>query len=149
MVRGHETRIASFIKDGSVRMTFDASIFIHKKPETTHKHGIRHRGGITADDGNRTRLPSLGSWCSTNELHLHVVDYYNTNPTQNAIPNLKNYEKNFGKNFGTVILSIFAHLPSFIYWCKVIHIFNVGKVPALCILRYVYALVLEIAVGCL
>ena len=25
----------------------------------------------TADNGNRTRLPSLGSWCSTNELYPH------------------------------------------------------------------------------
>ena len=24
-----------------------------------------------ADNGNRTRLPSLGSWCSTDELYLH------------------------------------------------------------------------------
>ena len=30
-----------------------------------------------ADDGNRTRLPSLGSWYSTDELHLHGK-YYNT-----------------------------------------------------------------------
>ena len=39
----------------------------------------RREGGITADDGNRTRLPSLGSWCSTNELHLHVETYYKQN----------------------------------------------------------------------
>lgn len=25
-----------------------------------------------ADNGNRTRLSSLGSWCSTNELYLHA-----------------------------------------------------------------------------
>ena len=25
-----------------------------------------------ADDGNRTRLASLGSWSSTDELHLHL-----------------------------------------------------------------------------
>ncbi len=31
-----------------------------------------------ADDGNRTRLPSLGSWCSTDELHLRDTLYYNT-----------------------------------------------------------------------
>ena len=28
-----------------------------------------------ADDGNRTRLTSLGSWGSTNELHLHHRHY--------------------------------------------------------------------------
>lgn len=31
-----------------------------------------------ADDGNRTRLPSLGSWYSTDELHLRFVFYYST-----------------------------------------------------------------------
>ena len=31
-----------------------------------------HFIAIEADDGNRTRLPSLGSWCSTDELHLHM-----------------------------------------------------------------------------
>ena len=30
---------------------------------------ISHR----ADDGNRTRLTSLGSWSSTDELHLQVI----------------------------------------------------------------------------
>lgn len=28
-----------------------------------------------ADNGNRTRLPSLGSWYSTNELYLHFLHY--------------------------------------------------------------------------
>ena len=36
----------------------------------TAKKPCTHRA-LKADDGNRTRLPSLGSWCSTDELHLH------------------------------------------------------------------------------
>ena len=42
----------------------------------TAKKPCTHRA-LKADDGNRTRLPSLGSWCSTDELHLHGK-YYNT-----------------------------------------------------------------------
>ena len=32
-------------------------------------------GLFEADDGNRTRLSSLGSWRSTDELYLHVTKY--------------------------------------------------------------------------
>jgi hypothetical protein len=39
----------------------------------TAKKPCTHRA-LKADDGNRTRLPSLGSWCSTDELHLHNTD---------------------------------------------------------------------------
>ena len=35
----------------------------------TAKKPCTHRA-LKADDGNRTRLPSLGSWCSTDELYL-------------------------------------------------------------------------------
>ncbi len=31
-----------------------------------------------ARDGNRTRLPSLGSWCSTDELHVPDKIKYST-----------------------------------------------------------------------
>ena len=39
----------------------------------TAKKPCTHRA-LKADDGNRTRLPSLGSWCSTDELHLQNTD---------------------------------------------------------------------------
>ena len=39
----------------------------------TAKKPCTHRA-LKADDGNRTRLPSLGSWCSTDELHLRNKD---------------------------------------------------------------------------
>lgn len=39
--------------------------------------GFRIQKG-RADNGNRTRLPSLGSWYSTDELHLRFVFYYST-----------------------------------------------------------------------
>ena len=37
----------------------------------TAKKPCTHRA-LKADDGNRTRLPSLGSWCSATELHPHI-----------------------------------------------------------------------------
>ena len=43
----------------------------------TAKKPCTHRA-LKADDGNRTRLPSLGSWYSTDELHLRFVFYYST-----------------------------------------------------------------------
>jgi hypothetical protein len=44
-----------------------------RRPEKTDAFLIEK-----ADDGNRTRLPSLGSWYSTDELHLRFVFYYST-----------------------------------------------------------------------
>ena len=44
-----------------------------------------------ADNGNRTRLSSLGSWCSTNELYPHRIYYYVWFCT-------KSQEKNFKYN---------------------------------------------------
>ena len=47
----------------------------HEISQRENKKGDALSYGISrlfkADDGNRTRLPSLGSWCSTDELHLH------------------------------------------------------------------------------
>lgn len=44
-----------------------------KKKQKTGKARNRFSGIMRADDGNRTRLASLGSWSSTDELHLHLV----------------------------------------------------------------------------
>ena len=53
--------------------------FLNNRKENPRKHRILgiSRGMFEADDGNRTRLPSLGSWYSTDELHLHqhVMNY--------------------------------------------------------------------------
>ena len=35
-----------------------------------NKRPCQKQGLPEADNGNRTRLPSLGSWCSTDELQL-------------------------------------------------------------------------------
>ena len=53
---------------------------IQDSKKALHTQGLKSRnpaGSFTrleADNGNRTRLPSLGSWCSTDELHLHNTD---------------------------------------------------------------------------
>ena len=40
---------------------------------------------LKADDGNRTRLPSLGSWCSTDELHLRKEPEMGLEPATYAL----------------------------------------------------------------
>lgn len=41
--------------------------------QTVSRHFGYFAFTIQADNGNRTRLPSLGSWCSTDELYLHTA----------------------------------------------------------------------------
>ena len=41
---------------------------------------------VRADNGNRTRLSSLGSWCSTNELYPHRRIYSTLNPAKIQVP---------------------------------------------------------------
>ena len=52
------------------------SLIIEKEKASGKNGRLSHRK--KADDGNRTRLPSLGSWYSTDELHLRFVFYYST-----------------------------------------------------------------------
>ena len=42
---------------------------------TVHRKTQYNQGLQRADNGNRTRLSSLGSWRSTDELYLHVNQY--------------------------------------------------------------------------
>ena len=56
----------------SINLLFD---FHFCKKQTSHNGTIpAWLDFYKADDGNRTRLPSLGSWCSTDELHLRNKD---------------------------------------------------------------------------
>ena len=40
---------------------------------------------LTAGNGNRTRLPSLGRWCSTNELYLQKMDAMGLEPMTSRV----------------------------------------------------------------
>ena len=60
----------------------------------------------TADNGNRTRLPSLGSWCSTDELYLHEIII--TNFSKNASPDFY-----FSNRYVLLISSKFSSASNF------------------------------------
>ena len=47
-----------------------------KKPDACVRFLPAWRELIRAGDGNRTRISSLGSWCSATELHLRVKAIY-------------------------------------------------------------------------
>ena len=60
---------ASRLKNTTSWLCMTTGKILHKKTETLN---FNVSGSSEADDGNRTRLASLGSWSSTDELHLHL-----------------------------------------------------------------------------